>query len=206
VARHSCTGSPLPFSACSPASVNPIALPASRCVGASTSTCPGSAAACTLDAVFTASPATIPSPDAPRFTATSPVTTPARTASPGSPASAPSSVTAATRSRAARTARSASPSVAAGVPHTAITASPMNFSTTPPYRVMTVRATAKYSDSSSRTASGSRASDSGVNPTTSQNITEHTRRSATGAWPCPADPCAGGAGAVAGETDSTSDS
>ena len=86
----------------------------------------------------------------------------------------------ATRSSAARTARSASPSVAVGVPHTAITASPMNFSTTPPYRVITVRATLKYCDSSSRTASGSRASDSGVNPTTSQNSTEHTRRSATG--------------------------
>ncbi len=170
----------MPFSACSPASANPTALPASRCVAASTSTEPGSAAACTRDAVFTASPATMPSPAAPRVTATSPVTTPARAARPGSPASAPSSPTAATRSSAARTARSASSSDAAGVPHTAITASPMNFSTTPPYRPITVRATAKYSDSSSRTASGSRASDSEVNPTTSQNSTEHTRRSAAG--------------------------
>ena len=132
VARHSCTGSDLPFSACSPASANRTALPASRCVAASTSTCPGLAAACTRDAVFTASPATMPSPTAPRVTATSPVTTPARAASPGTPAPAPSSATALTRSSAARTARSASPSVAAGVPHTAITASPMNFSTTPP--------------------------------------------------------------------------
>ena len=40
--------------------------------------------------------------------------------------------TAATRSSAARTARSASSSVAVGVPQTAITASPMNFSTVPP--------------------------------------------------------------------------
>ena len=125
----------------------------------------------------------MPSPTAPRFTATSPVTTPARAASPGTPAPAPSSATAATRSSAARTARSASPSVAAGVPHTAITASPINFSTIPPYRPITVRARSKYSDSSSRTASGSRASDSGVNPTTSQNSTEHTRRSATGPAP-----------------------
>jgi hypothetical protein len=131
-------------------------------------------------AVFTASPATIPSWVAPKVTATSPVTTPARAARPGTPASAPSSATAATRSSAARTARSASPSAATGVPHTAITASPMNFSTTPPYRPITVRATAKYPDNSSRTASGSRASDNGVNPTTSQNSTEHTRRSATG--------------------------
>ena len=131
-ARHSRCGSALPFSMCSPASANAIALPVSRWVGTSTSTEPGPAAACTLDAVFTASPATMPSPTAPRFTAISPVTTPARTARPGSPDSAPSSATAATRSSAARTARSASPSVATGVPHTAMTASPINFSTTPP--------------------------------------------------------------------------
>jgi hypothetical protein len=58
---------------------------------------------------------------------------------------------------------------------------PRIFSTTPPYRPATVRANAKYCDSSSRMASGSRASDNGVKPTTSQNSTEHTRRSATGA-------------------------
>src|SRR5580704_9027934 len=50
---------------------------------------------------------------------------------------------------------------------------------------MTVRATSKYRDSSSRTASGSRDSDNGVNPTMSQNSTEHTRRSATASWPGP---------------------
>ena len=50
----------------------------------------------------------------------------------GAPTSAPSAKTAATRSSAARTARSASSSVATGVPQTAITASPMNFSTVPP--------------------------------------------------------------------------
>ena len=191
-ARHSRCGSALPFRVCSPASANAIALPVSRWVGTSASTDPGSAAAWTRDAVFTASPATIPSPTARRFTATSPVTTPARAARPGSPDSAPSSATAATRSSAARTARSASPSVATGVPQTAMTASPMNFSTTPPYRPITVRATPKYADNSSRTASGSRASDSGVNPTTLQNSTEHIRRSA-------ADSRAGGkAGAGAG--------
>ena len=131
-ARHSRCGSALPFSLCSPASANAIALPASRWVARRPAPSPAPAAACTRDAVFTASPATIPSPTAPRFTATSPVTTPARAARPGSPDSAPSSATAATRSSAARTARSASPSVATGVPQTAITASPMNFSTTPP--------------------------------------------------------------------------
>src|SRR3954454_17365798 len=44
---------------------------------------------------------------------------------------------------------------------------------------MTVRAVAKYRDSSSRTASGSRDSDNVVNPTRSPNSTEVTRRSAT---------------------------
>ena len=180
VARHKRTGSALPLSWCSPASAKPTALPARRYVVPSARTCPGSAAAWTRAAVFTASPATIPSPTAPRVTATSPVTTPARADRSGASASALSSVTAATKSSAARTARSASPSVAAGAPHTAITASPMNFSTTPPYRPITVRATAKYRVSNSRTASGSRDSDNGVNPTTSQNSTEHTRRSATG--------------------------
>src|SRR5262245_49230808 len=181
VARQRCCGPALPFSACSPASANPTPPPASRCVAASTSPDPGSAAACTREAVFTASPATIPSCVAPSVTATSPVTTPARAARPGTPASAPSSATEPTRPSAARTARSASPSAATGVPHTAIPASPMTFSTTPPSRPITVRAISKYRDSSSRTASGSRDSDNGVNPTTSQNSTEHTRRSATGA-------------------------
>ena len=48
---------------------------------------------------------------------------------------------------------------------------------------MTVRAAVKYFVSSSRTVSGSRDSDSGVKPTTSQNSTEHTRRSASGPAP-----------------------
>ena len=182
----------MPFSACSPASANPMARLASRCVVSSASTCPGPAAVWIRAAVLTASPATMPSPAAPRFTATVPVTTPARAARPGTSSSRPSWPTAPTRSRAARTARSASSSVAVGVPHTAITASPMNFSVTPPYRPMISRATATYRESSSRTASGSRASASGVNPTRSQNSTEHTRRSATGVLPAGGAPWAYG--------------
>jgi hypothetical protein len=46
---------------------------------------------------------------------------------------------------------------------------------------MIVRATSKYPESSSRTSSGSLDSLNGVKPTRSQNNTEHTRRSATGA-------------------------
>src|SRR5581483_2276077 len=94
-------------------------------------TVPGSAADCTRDAVLTRSPATSPWPAASSVTAASPVTTPARACSPASRVA-----TASTRSSAARTARSASSSRAVGAPHTAITASPMNFSTVPPYRAI----------------------------------------------------------------------
>jgi hypothetical protein len=82
--------------------------------------------------VLTVSPSTIPSPSFPTSTAALPVRTPARTRNEGIPTSSPSSVTAWVKESAARTARSASSSRATGVPHTAITASPMNFSTVPP--------------------------------------------------------------------------
>jgi hypothetical protein len=64
-----------------------------------------------------------------------------------------------------------------------MTASPMNFSTVPPYRVTIVRAVAKYRDSSSRTTSGSRDSDSVVKDTRSPNRTEVIRRSDVTAVP-----------------------
>ena len=131
--------------------------------------------------MFTTSPATIPSAVAPTVTATSPVTIPTRCANPGAPTSPPSAVTIATSSNPARTARSASSSSATGTPHTAITASPMNFSITPPYRATTTRHCWKYTESNSRTSSESLLSDNGVNPTRSPNNTEVTRRSATGA-------------------------
>ena len=97
------------------------------------------------------------------------------------PASAPISATALTRSRAALTARSASSSWAVGVPHTAITASPMNFSSVPPYSVISRRQVSKYRVRNSRTSSGSRVSDSGVNPTMSAKSTETSRRSVAAA-------------------------
>ena len=97
-----------------------------------TSTVPGSAADWMRLAVFTRSPATMPWPSAPIVTAASPVSTPARALRSGAPTSSPSAATDAINSSAARTARSASSSRATGVPHTAMTASPMNFSTIPP--------------------------------------------------------------------------
>jgi len=72
-------------------------------------------------------PLTMPWLLAPRVTAASPVMTATRAWMLG-----PRTVTPETSSSAARTARSASSSWATGVPHTAMTASPMNFSTIPP--------------------------------------------------------------------------
>src|SRR6478672_2174713 len=71
----------------------------------------------------------------------------------------------------ARTARSASSSCATGMPKTAITASPMNFSTVPPCRSIASVIAAKYRDITRRIASGSNRSPSAVDPVTSQKIT-----------------------------------
>ena len=102
-------------------------LEEARWVVSPTRTVPGAATDWSRAAVFTRSPATIPWPTAPSVTAASPVRTPARAAMPG-----PSVLAASTSSRPARTARSASSSWATGAPQTAMTASPMNFSTLPP--------------------------------------------------------------------------
>ena len=91
--------------------------------------------------MLTMSPATMPWFVAPIVTAASPVSTPAR-AWMGC-CSSPRLGTAVEISIAARTARSASSSWAVGAPQTAITASPMNFSTVPPCRSMTSRAMSK---------------------------------------------------------------
>src|SRR5262245_63778098 len=57
---------------------------------------------------------------------------------------------------------------------------------------MTSVASSKYADRSSRTASGSRPSDSAVNPTRSANSTVTRRRSATGASAGGVTPAEGG--------------
>ena len=121
------TGAILPLSIWSPAGSKTIAELAARCVDSPTSTHAGGATDCRRAVVLTMSPATIPWFVAPIVTAASPVITPARALIPG-----PTLATASTNSSAARTARSASSSRAVGVPHTAMTASPMNFSTVPP--------------------------------------------------------------------------
>jgi len=88
---------------------------------------------------LTASPvATVPLLRSP--TITSPVLTPMRAPSRAPKSRSTSVLSASSASRmpaAARTARSASSSWTVGTPKTAITASPMNFSTVPPWDSMT---------------------------------------------------------------------
>ena len=105
---------------------------------------PGQPTACRA-AVLTTSPATIPSPSAGRastVTSASPVLTAMRIWSAGC-STAQSRI-----ASAARTARSGSSSCAGGAPKTAITASPMNFSTVPPCRSSSSRRRAWYGASS----------------------------------------------------------
>src|SRR4051812_19174868 len=191
-ARYAGTGAALPFSTCSPAGSKAIASAAAWYVVSPTRTIPGWATDWSRDAVLTRSPATIPWFVAPSVTAASPVSTPARNRS-SAPTSSPSASTAATRSRALRTARSASSSKAVGAPHTAITASPMNFSMVPPYEPMICAAVAKYRSRSSRTVSASRDSERVVKPTRSANRIDTRRRSAVGV---PGSPGAGVAPAL----------
>ncbi len=72
-------------------------------------------------------------------------------------------------SAAARTARRASSSWMVGTPKTAITASPMNFSTVPPCRSRISRAAAKVRPRIRRIDSGSSRSPMAVEPVTSLN-------------------------------------
>ena len=125
--------------------------------------------------MLTTSPVTIPSPRsgrAPSATTASPVVTAARTAI-SSPSSRSSSIVSRILN-AERTARSASSSCATGAPKTAMTASPMNFSTVPPKRSMSALTRSWYGRSVARTSSGSARSERLVNPTRSTKSTETT--------------------------------
>ena len=122
--RKAGTGCLLPFrSSASTGSTSTESRTSSK-VAWPSSTVPGFAACSSLAATFTASP--VASRSSVPVT-TSPVMTPIR-------ACRPSSGSASRISTAARRARSASSSWTTGRPKTAITASPMNFSTVPPWR------------------------------------------------------------------------
>ena len=105
------------------------------------------APASSLCAVTTASPVANACPSDGSPATTSPVLTPVRIeiVTPKSRSSvAFSSESAGPRSTAARIARRASSSWAVGIPKTAIAASPMNFSTVPPWRSSAPRTASKY--------------------------------------------------------------
>ncbi len=99
------------------------------------STSPSGAACSSRAATFTASPVTKPCPWDGSPAITSPVLTPVRTRSRTPKRNSSCSLSSSRPvciSAAARTARNASSSRTEGTPKTAITASPMNFSTVPP--------------------------------------------------------------------------
>jgi hypothetical protein len=132
------------------------------------------AADCKRAVVLTTSPAAIPSPAsgrASRSTSASPVFTAIRTSS------FPSSAIQSRIANAARTARSGSSSRVTGAPNSAITASPMNFSTVPPQRSSSSRRRSWYGLRMSATSSGSSCSEVAVNPTRSAKRTVMTFRS-----------------------------
>ena len=118
---------PFPSARATPASSYAIDASAARFVDSPTSTVPGSAADWMREAVLTRSPATMPWPSAPSVTAASPVSTPG----------ARRAARVELRHRGDQVQRSAHRPLGVvllrvGAPHTAITASPMNFSTVPP--------------------------------------------------------------------------
>ena len=99
---------------------------------------PGCAACSIRFATLTASPVTKPWPDDESPATTSPVLMPIRISSRVAQRASSSAFSSESRERmaaAARTARSASSSCKAGTPNTAMTSSPMNFSTVPPWRL-----------------------------------------------------------------------
>ena len=131
------------------------------------------AALCSRAAVFTTSPDAMPSPASGRAssdTSASPVVIPTRSSS-------PSSIAKSRIASAARTARSGSSSCAVGAPNSAMTASPMNFSTVPPWRSSSARTRSWYGRRSASTSSGSIDSARAVKPTRSQKTTVTTLRS-----------------------------
>ena len=144
--RQAGTGSVFPLSCerLERLGANGVADEAIRLRPSRTSSCPADCSR--RAATFTASPVAKASCRAGSPTTTSPVSIPVRIARRAPHCSSSSSFSAASRSRsssAARTARRASSSCTLGMPKTAMTASPMNFSTAPPCRPSTVLASSK---------------------------------------------------------------
>src|SRR6266498_2262820 len=173
------TGSVLPLTETGSSSSYSTRFLVPRYVPSATTIPPTGAISWRRAAVFTTTPATIPSPTASALSATtvSPVVMPMRTARSSPGASSFISSMARSMANAHRTARSGSSSWTMGAPNTATTASPMNFSTVPPWRSMARRSRVKYELRVARTSSGSERSERVVKPTRSQKSTVTTLRS-----------------------------
>src|SRR6266516_4655257 len=187
-ARHAEIGFALPFAVTGSTGSYSMAARVARYVSAPTMISPTGACCCRRDAVFTTSPATIASPSAGRaesVTTASPVFTAPRIRSSSSGWSALRVPTASRTARAALTARSGSSPWAVGAPKTAMTASPTNFSTTPPNDSSSSRTVAWYGVRIARTSSGSSRSERDVNPTRSTKTTLTIRRSSRSAVSSP---------------------
>ena len=146
LSRQASTGSLLPLRLSGSTGSASTAPATSRCVSRPIRTPPAPAAASSRFAVFTTSPVTIVEAAAASPATTSPVLIPIRISSstPHVASSSPFSRESLSRiSAAARTARSASSSCTTGTPKTAMTASPMNFSTVPPWASIAARISSK---------------------------------------------------------------
>ena len=165
IAAHAQTGSAWPRSSIGPISSTWKRPSVSRCAPGPIRIWPGSAACWRRAATFTASPvANVESVDS---VTTSPDSTPIR-AGMSTVSRIPS---------AALMARSASSSCACGTPNAAMTASPANFSTVPPWFSMHVETWSKNCDTRRRTTSGSLAWTRPLESTRSTNRTVASLRS-----------------------------
>ncbi len=176
------TGACLPFRWSGPTGSVCAVGPAASFVVGPMRISPGWACCSSRAATFTVSPDTRAwlSPMSRPVTA-GPVFTPIRTRSRTRSADSSSALSPATASRmpsAAANARRASSSCIVGTPKTAMTASPMNFSTVPPNSSICSRVWAKYRSVTVRRVSGSSVSDSTVESTRSQKTTVTSLRSA----------------------------
>ena len=172
IASHPRTGALLPFATSGSTSRYSTRPRVARKVSSPTRMPPVGAAVCRRDAVLTTSPATIASPIsalAPSETIASPVLTATLTCRSSWGSAAFITATALWTASAARTPRSGSSPCATGAPKTAITASPMNFSTVPPNASISARRREWYWLRRARTSSGSRRSARAVNPSRSAN-------------------------------------
>ena len=183
ISGRATTGTALPFASISTGAPNSKRSPTARTVRSPTRIPHCSAACWSRAAVFTGSPVTRIWALASREAMTSPPLTPRRIGV--RVARAGSARTRSRRSIAADRARAGSSSCATGDPKTAMIASPMNFSTRPPCRSTKSVAMPNRRARTARTSSGSSASPSAVDPTTSANRTVTSRRSSAMTYPDP---------------------